>query len=144
VARIGTWNVQNFFRPDSGAPDDEDAYQAKLASLAETIKAMAPDVLAVQEVGDPEALADLATAVGGPWNLAPRIPEANRYSRIYHARPELIDHILASHAVTVRVADGDIDFAGPRPHSIGDDPNADSGAPASDHRPLLLAVDLPA
>jgi len=316
VARIGMWNVENFFRPDSGAPDDEDACQAKLASLAETIKAMAPDVLAVQEVGDPEALADLATAVGGPWNLqaadpdgrgirvgflsrlplsevtqvsafpdqmravqvddtgpslgemgrpalaarvvldtgraldlitchlksklltfpggrfsphdederarfaayalyrraaeaatvrahatalldghgqdralvvlgdlndepgaattqillgppgseigtpgygrrdrgdgqrlwnlAPRIPEANRYSRIYHARPELIDHILASHAVTVRVADGDIDFAGPRPHSIGDDPNADSDAPASDHRPLLLAVDLPA
>jgi len=316
MARIGTWNVENFFRPDAGSPGDEDAYQAKVAHLAETIKTMAPDVLAVQEVGDPEALADLATAVGGSWNLetagpdgrgirvgflsrlplnevtqvsafpgpmravqvddtgpslnemgrpalaarvvldngraldlitchlksklltfpggrfsphdederarfgayalyrraaeaatvrahattlldghgqdralvvlgdlndepeaattqmllgppgseigtagydrpdggdgqrlwnlAPRIPEANRYSRVYHGRPELIDHILASHAVTVRVADGDIDFAGPRPRSIGDDPNADSGAPASDHRPLLLAVDLPA
>jgi hypothetical protein len=44
----------------------------------------------------------------------------------------------------MRVAAGDIDFAGPRPRSIGDDPNAHSGAPASDHRPLLLAVDLPA
>src|SRR5215470_15618362 len=75
MARIGTWNVENFFRPDAGSPGDEDAYQAKVAHLAETIKTMAPDVLAVQEVGDPEALADLATAVGGPWNLETAGPD---------------------------------------------------------------------
>jgi endonuclease/exonuclease/phosphatase family metal-dependent hydrolase len=31
------------------------------------------------------------------WNLAPRIPEAQRFSRIYRGREELIDHIFASH-----------------------------------------------
>jgi hypothetical protein len=34
------------------------------------------------------------------WNLAPRIPDANRYSRVYRGRPELIDHLFASHAIT--------------------------------------------
>jgi predicted extracellular nuclease len=58
------------------------------------------------------------------WNLAPRIPAANRYSRIYRGRPELIDHLFASHAITTLVEDGDIDFHGPRPASITDDPNA--------------------
>ncbi len=30
------------------------------------------------------------------WNLAPRIPEAQRFSRIYRGRKELIDsHVLA-------------------------------------------------
>lgn len=75
-------------------------------------------------------------------DLAACIPEANRYSRIYRGRPELIDHILASHAVTSLVKDGDINFHGPRPASITDDPNAQTGRPASDHRPLLLTVDL--
>ena len=33
------------------------------------------------------------------WNLAPRIPEAQRFSRIYRGREELIDHIFVSHAL---------------------------------------------
>ena len=76
------------------------------------------------------------------WNIAPRIPDANRYSRIYRGRPELIDHVFASHTITTLVQDGDIDFHGPRPASITDDPNTEIGRPGSDHRPLLLAIDL--
>lgn len=47
---VGTWNMQNLFRPgaDSG-PDSDQAYEAKLAALADVITRMAPDVLAVQE-----------------------------------------------------------------------------------------------
>ena len=30
------------------------------------------------------------------WNLAPLIPESERFSRVYRGRPELIDHIFAS------------------------------------------------
>ena len=33
------------------------------------------------------------------WNLAPRIPEAQRFSRIYRGREELIDHIFVSHGL---------------------------------------------
>ncbi|HZG89375.1 MAG TPA: endonuclease, partial [Pseudonocardia sp.] len=61
VVRIGTWNPENPFRPGAGGgPRTDAAYQAELASLADTIGVLAPDVLAVQEVGDPDALADLA------------------------------------------------------------------------------------
>lgn len=315
MVRIGTWNLQNLFRPEPDAAQQaKEAYAAKLSALAALIEDMAPDVLAVQEVGQPEALQDLADAAGGDWhtatadpdgrgirvgflsrlqladttqvaafpdmlrpiqvddttatisamgrpalsarvrlasgaelhlischlksklltfpggrfstrdegerarfaayalyrraaeatvvrahatellnndgqdrpvialgdcndepeaattqillgppgseigtggyptpdqgdaqrlwNLAARIPEANRYSRIYRGRPELIDHILASHAITSLVNDGDIDFRGPRPASITDNPNANPDQAGSDHRPLLLAVDL--
>jgi endonuclease/exonuclease/phosphatase family metal-dependent hydrolase len=65
---VGTWNLENLFRPGSEfGPSDEPAYEAKLAALAGVIDRLAPDVLAVQEVGDPEALADLADSLDGDW-----------------------------------------------------------------------------
>jgi endonuclease/exonuclease/phosphatase family metal-dependent hydrolase len=76
MTRFCTWNLENFFRPgDPAGPTDQGAYQAKLASLAAMVTSMAPDVLAVQEVGDPEALADLAAAVGGSWHLQTANPD---------------------------------------------------------------------
>ena len=38
------------------------------------------------------------------WNLAPRIPEAQRFSRKYWGRSELIDHIFVSHALVGKIA----------------------------------------
>ncbi|GGQ43081.1 endonuclease/exonuclease/phosphatase family protein [Streptomyces asoensis] len=80
---IGTWNLENLYRPwgsprsgeaESGGgpfgPKDEAAYEAKLAALADVVTALAPDVLGVQEVGEPEALSDLLEAVGGTWYAA--------------------------------------------------------------------------
>ncbi|WP_200942862.1 endonuclease/exonuclease/phosphatase family protein [Cellulomonas sp. Root485] len=77
------------------------------------------------------------------WNLAARIPEEQRFSREYRGRKELIDHILVSHALVGRVGDGAVttDGAGPTP-SITDDPNARRGEPGSDHRPVLVHIDL--
>lgn len=313
---IGTWNVENLFPPGgSSGPTDEVAYRAKLAGLAKTISDLSPDVLAVQEIGDPQALADLAAELDGQgyehlqtadpdergirvgflsrlplldvhqvavfpsplrpiqvddtaavedsmgrpalvagvvtrmgtridlvtchlksklltfpggafstrdeglrarygayalnrraaeavtvrdaatglldgkgkeravivlgdlndtpdaattqilhgppgseigtagygqddqgdgarlWNLAARIPAAERYSRIYRGRRELIDHILVSHKVTRAVADGDV-TTGPVPDSIDDDPNTRRNDPASDHRPLVATIAL--
>ncbi|MFD4323635.1 endonuclease/exonuclease/phosphatase family protein [Nocardioides sp. NPDC058538] len=68
--RIGTWNLENLFHPDvaSGAPSGMEEYDAKLDALAATIKDLDPSVLAVQEVGDPEALADLVGRLGGAWH----------------------------------------------------------------------------
>ncbi|MPZ62687.1 MAG: endonuclease [Propionibacteriales bacterium] len=67
---VGTWNVQNLFRPGigSGGPIDDDEYAAKLDALADTIGLLAPDVLAVQEVGEPEALDDLVAKLDGDWH----------------------------------------------------------------------------
>jgi endonuclease/exonuclease/phosphatase family metal-dependent hydrolase len=76
VVRIGTWNLENLFPPggDSG-PKTEAAYKAKLDALAAVIAEAAPDVLAVQEVGDPRSLADLAVHVGGTWHRETADPD---------------------------------------------------------------------
>ena len=79
------------------------------------------------------------------WNLAARIPEAQRYSRVYRGRRELIDHILVSHTLVTKIADGAVVTeaagAGPAP-SIGDDPRERRDAPGSDHRPVVAEIDL--
>ncbi|MGW7273399.1 endonuclease/exonuclease/phosphatase family protein [Streptomyces sp. NPDC054864] len=66
---VGTWNLENLYRPGGMyGPKDKAAYEAKLASLAATIRALNPSVLGVQEVGDPEALTDLAGMLEGTWH----------------------------------------------------------------------------
>jgi endonuclease/exonuclease/phosphatase family metal-dependent hydrolase len=77
MTKIGTWNLQNLFRPGggSGSPGDQDAYRAKLAALARTITGLDPDVLAIQEVGDPDALQDLITRLDGTWHTALADPD---------------------------------------------------------------------
>jgi endonuclease/exonuclease/phosphatase family metal-dependent hydrolase len=67
---IGTWNLENLFRPGSEfGPQRQEDYEAKLQTLAQTINAATPDVLAVQEVGEEEALADLVKLLDGAWNI---------------------------------------------------------------------------
>ncbi len=57
------------------APKTEEEYQAKLGALASAITRMDPHVLAVQEVGDPVALDELADRVGGSWHIETAAPE---------------------------------------------------------------------
>jgi predicted extracellular nuclease len=75
--RVATWNLENFFAPDASdaAPTSRAAYDAKVASLAGTIKGLAPDVIAVQEVGPSPVLDDLVAAVGGRWHTAVAAPD---------------------------------------------------------------------
>jgi endonuclease/exonuclease/phosphatase family metal-dependent hydrolase len=60
--KVMTWNVENLFQPKE--PDKQDAYERKLKSLAQIILELEPDVLALQEVGSPAALADLVAFLG--------------------------------------------------------------------------------
>src|SRR6478735_4083372 len=46
------------------------------------------------------------------WNLAPRIPVEHRFSRIFEGQPELIDHILISHALLADLVSVDADVTG--------------------------------
>ncbi|MEV6621575.1 endonuclease/exonuclease/phosphatase family protein [Amycolatopsis sp. NPDC051106] len=64
---VGTWNLENLFRPGGDGPPDQAAYDAKLEALRSTITVADPDVLAVQEVGDPAALDELAAHLPGKW-----------------------------------------------------------------------------
>ena len=73
--RIGTWNVENLFRPgQEGGPSSSD-YEVKLDGIATTIGDLAPDVLAVQEVGDPATLDDLVARLDGEWFTALADPD---------------------------------------------------------------------
>ena len=66
---ITTWNLENFFRPGNQyGPRTQAVYEAKLDYLAGRLTALAPDVVAVQEVGDPSALDDLAGRLGVGWH----------------------------------------------------------------------------
>jgi hypothetical protein len=71
VPAITTWNLENFFRPGGEyGPRTQDVYEKKLTYLGDRIDALAPDVVAVQEVGDPGALAYLAGRLPGTWHTA--------------------------------------------------------------------------
>lgn len=76
MTAVATWNLENLFLPGegSGRPPDQRTYDAKLEALAATINAADVDVLAVQEIGDPEALDDLVARIDGDWST-----ELSRY-----------------------------------------------------------------
>jgi len=68
---VATWNLENLFLPGSeSGPPDEETFERKLAALAATITEIAPDVLAVQEVGDAPALDELRIRLEGEWHTA--------------------------------------------------------------------------
>ena len=76
MVSIATWNVENLFTPnaDSG-PDGAAEFAAKTDALATTIAVMAPDVLALQEIGDPEALDDVLGRVDSTWHVETADPD---------------------------------------------------------------------
>ena len=60
--------MENFYRPGGEfGPKTEADYQAKLHALAATISASRAEIIGLQEVGDPAALADLVSVLGGQW-----------------------------------------------------------------------------
>jgi endonuclease/exonuclease/phosphatase family metal-dependent hydrolase len=87
---VATWNLENLFRPATGV--DPAAYARKLDALAAMIERIAPDVLAVQEVGDPDAIEDLLALLAGDWHsvLSPD-PDARGIRVGFLARHPLSD-----------------------------------------------------
>jgi endonuclease/exonuclease/phosphatase family metal-dependent hydrolase len=74
---VATWNLENLFRPGAGdGPTSQQAYDTKIDHLRAVIETINPDVLGVQEVGQPEALDDLRDALTGTWHaIASRHPD---------------------------------------------------------------------
>jgi hypothetical protein len=74
------------------------------------------------------------------WNVAPLIPDEQRFSRIYRGRRELIDHVLVSRALLERIGD-----AGTVAHdlpSVHDDPRVRRNVAGSDHAPVFVRLDV--
>jgi hypothetical protein len=81
--------------------------------------------------GDPQRL----------WDVGYKMTPPNNYSRINDGRPELIDHILASHALVQTLTDAatiplDLPSVSTHPQLA---PRTD---PPSDHRPVLAHFDV--
>lgn len=76
--KIMTWNVENLFRPSPGASaEDQQRFQDKLTLLAVVITQLAPDMVALQEIGGDEPLFDLQQALGAayPHRRASNFPD---------------------------------------------------------------------
>jgi endonuclease/exonuclease/phosphatase family metal-dependent hydrolase len=120
VFRVMTWNVENLFRPGAAAgPSTPDAYQTKLAALAAVIIAQDPDVVSLQEIGDPDALNDLIDAIGGAWDRRVSAhPDARGIRVAWLAKPaitasvEVVDFPAQSPAVTVDDSGTSLDVMG--------------------------------
>ncbi|MFC4148071.1 endonuclease/exonuclease/phosphatase family protein [Micromonospora mangrovi] len=64
---VMTWNVENLFRPNSADTSAAETYSAKLSYLSGLIRGTGADVVALQEIGSPEAAEDLRAALGETW-----------------------------------------------------------------------------
>jgi endonuclease/exonuclease/phosphatase family metal-dependent hydrolase len=73
------------------------------------------------------------------WNLASLIPEAERFSRVFRGRGELIDHVLVSHALVRKVVEVHTINQDSLP-SITEDPTARRQARGSDHAPVVATL----
>jgi endonuclease/exonuclease/phosphatase family metal-dependent hydrolase len=66
--QVMTWNLENLFLVgDASGPKTNEIYEQKMKNLVATISNIAPDVLAVQEVGNPAAFTDLQQRLGGRY-----------------------------------------------------------------------------
>jgi endonuclease/exonuclease/phosphatase family metal-dependent hydrolase len=78
------------------------------------------------------------------WNLAPKIPEAQRFTRVFRGRGELIDHVLVSHFLVTKTTAVSTAMAGPgRLRSITENPREERGKPGSDHAAVVASFELP-
>ncbi len=79
------------------------------------------------------------------WNLAPLIPETERFSRIHRGRRELIDHIFASNFLVSNgrtTAVRSLTFRDAALPSIDDTPTKHYPRPGSDHAAITATFDL--
>jgi predicted extracellular nuclease len=93
---LGTWNLENLYRPGGPfGPKDKAAYETKLAALAAVITELDPTLLGVQEVGDPQALEDLAGMLDGDWHIALSEHADDRGIRVGFLSHHLVPEVLA-------------------------------------------------
>lgn len=79
---VMTWNVENLFLPEDPDGPSQAAYDQKITGLAKTINQQAPDAVGLQEVGNPAALNDLVTALGGTWHQQVSVHPDSRGIRV--------------------------------------------------------------
>lgn len=97
--RVMSWNVENLFPPGSFVSPtsrvavSEEFFQAKLSFLANFIAQQQPDVIALQEIGSPDALTALQERLGElyPQQAISTAPDSRRIRVAFLARLALTD-----------------------------------------------------
>jgi endonuclease/exonuclease/phosphatase family metal-dependent hydrolase len=91
--KVMTWNLENLFLPGSvWGPKTQAVYDEKINGLAAIINQQAPHALAVQEVGDPQALGDLVKLLDGDWHQRVSTHPDKRGIRVaWLSRPSITD-----------------------------------------------------
>jgi hypothetical protein len=88
---VMTWNLQNLFPVGhADGPATQQEYDDKIAGLAEVINAVEPDVLALQEIGPKQVLADLNAACSTHNDR----PLAGRYSTALQRDSRVADVVV--------------------------------------------------
>src|SRR5258706_8443100 len=75
---VMTWNLENLFPVGHpSGPKTPEIYEKKMNNLSTTVLGIAPDVLCVQEVGDPKTFADFQRRLGDkyPYTLLSSHPD---------------------------------------------------------------------
>jgi endonuclease/exonuclease/phosphatase family metal-dependent hydrolase len=90
-----TWNLENWFPPDDpggAGPRNKAVYEKKAANIVRTIQAIAPDVIGLQEIGNPDALRDLQGRLRGryPFTKIARKPDPRGIRNAYLSRLPLL------------------------------------------------------
>jgi len=138
--RFMTWNLQNLFAVGAeDGPTSTTEYERKLDSLRALIDSVAPDVLAVQEVGSPLALADLQDRLAVPLPHAVTASPDGRGIRVgLLAKDPIADavEVAAFPAGLAPIQSGDPDEQGVVPTM------AAMGRPALSARVLVPGLDV--
>lgn len=75
---VMTWNVENLFPPGhTSGPINQEVYEQKMRNVSRTILGIAPDILGLQEVGDPACFSDLQRRLGDryPYTMLSSKPD---------------------------------------------------------------------
>ncbi len=88
---VTTWNLENLFRPEAAA--DQAIYTQKLERSVAIILQLAPDVLALQEIGNPEALNDLQALLKDqyPHQAIAKFPDSRGIRVGYLSKLKILD-----------------------------------------------------
>src|SRR6266498_2968585 len=88
---IMTWNLENLFPVGHQfGPTSQEVFDQKLENIARTILSIAPDVLAVQEVGDPAPFMELQQRLGGNF---PHARLAEHFENVHPIRVGLLSRL---------------------------------------------------
>jgi endonuclease/exonuclease/phosphatase family metal-dependent hydrolase len=90
---VMTWNLENLFSVGQpSGPKDPAVYDRKMRNIAQTMLAIAPDVVGLQEVGDDAALADLQRRLGDryPYTMVSSHPDGRGIRNVFLSRFPLV------------------------------------------------------